>query len=349
MTHDLHLVGSIPLDTVEEVFSTFGGTLGPHLHTLPDGEVGLRSHWISRVHYHVLALHPDIEVMQQPAKDGEVERLFPRGPADSWKFRVKDGVTEIRFGDPGWRLGFARDAVNSYFVFRTMRDQGKIPAHLRFQVSLPAVASAVPPRIFDRPGDFEIVRRGYEETLRAELETVVKRIPAADLAVQWDCATELQDAYGAIPDLPPEKMEARNVDPIGRLSPLIPEEAQLGFHLCFGTLGGWPRFEPDDLAGAVRLANAMAAGANRRVDWIHIPVLDRSDDAFFAPLADLDPKGARIYLGLVHNMDGFEARAAAARKYLPDFGVGAYCGFGRLRQDELQAVLADHVAAAGAG
>lgn len=344
---DLHLVGSIPLDTVEDVFASFGTTLGPHLGTLPDGEVGLRSHWISRVHYHVLALHPDIEVVQQPAKEDGAERLHPRGPADSWKFRVRDGVRALRFGEPGWRLGFARDAVNSYFIFRAMRDRGTIPAHLRFQVSMPAVASAVPPRIFDRPGDFEIARRGFEETLRAELGTIVARIPAADLAVQWDCSTELQDAYDALPDLPPERMIERNVDPIGRLSPLVPEEALLGFHLCFGTLGGWPRFEPDDLGGAVRLANAIAAHAGRRVDWIHIPVLDRSDDAFFAPLKGLQPMGARIYLGAIHNMERFPERIATARKYLAEFGVGAYCGFGRLSPDELPKVLADHVAAAG--
>jgi hypothetical protein len=346
MPHDLHLVGSIPYDTVEEVFASFGATLGPHLHTMPDGEVGPRSHWISRVHYQVFALHPDIEVTRYPAKDGDVEHLFPRGPHDSWKFRVKDGVTAIRFGDPGWRLGYARDALNSYFVFRTMRDAGKIAWHLRFQVSIPAVASAVPPRIFDSWEDCAIVRRGYEESLRAELQTILARIPAQDLAIQWDCATELQDAYNAISGLADDGFEDRNIAPIGRVSKLIPEDVQLGFHLCFGTLGGWPRFEPDDLAGAVRLANAVAAGAERRVDWIHIPALPREDEAFYAPLARLDPKGAKIYLGLVHTMDGYDARLAAASKYLSDFGVGAYCGFGRMKQDELQAVLADHVRAA---
>jgi hypothetical protein len=349
VSYDLHLVGSIPYDTVEEVFTRFGGALGDHLHTMPDGEVGPRSHWISRVHYQVLALHPDIEVTRYPAKDGDVEHMFPRGPHDSWRFRVKDGITAIHFGDPGWRLGYARDALNSYFVFRTLREAGKIAKHLRFQVSIPAVASAVPPRIFDAMEDCEIVRAGYEEALKAELQTILDRIPHQDLAIQWDCATELQDAYNAIPGLPPEEFEARNIAPIGRLSPLIPAEVQLGFHLCFGTLGGWPRFEPNDLSGGVRLANSISAGAGRRVDWMHIPVLNREDEAFFAPLANLSPGGAKIYLGLLHNMDGLDARVAAAKKYLPDFGLGAYCGFGRMQQDELQAVLEDHLKAAKAG
>ena len=93
------------------------------------------------------------------------------------------------------------------------------------------------------------------------------------------------------------------------------------------------------------MANAFAAHSGRRVDWIHIPVLDRSDDGYFAPLADLEPRGARIYLGAVHNMERFGERIATARKYLADFGVGAYCGFGRIPRQELAQVLRHHVQA----
>ena len=345
MPNDLLLVGSIPLDTAQDVFESFGGALGPYLTAIPDGEVGLRTHWISRVHYQVFALHPDLEVLQQPQLDDGVERLNPRDSSDAWRFKVKDGVPQIRFGQPGWRLGYARDAINSYFIFRTLRERGVLPGHLRFQVSMPMVNSAAPPRIFPTTGDMQIVRQGYLEAMRAELATIVAHIPAPDLAIQWDCATELQDAYGAIPELPPETMIERNAAPVRHLSPLIPEDALLGYHLCFGTLGGWPRFEPDDLNGAVTLANAFVEASGRRVDWLHIPVLDRSDDAFFAPLATLQPQGARVYLGLIHNMARFEAREAIARKYCGDFGVAAYCGFGREAPATMPNVLADHLTA----
>jgi hypothetical protein len=77
MSKDLLLVGSIPLDTVEHVFGRFGRTLGGYLMSLPDGEVGLRRHWISRVHYQVLAIHPNIEILRHPRPDDGVERLFP--------------------------------------------------------------------------------------------------------------------------------------------------------------------------------------------------------------------------------------------------------------------------------
>jgi hypothetical protein len=86
---ELLLVGSIPLDTPKEVFETFGRPLGRYLFAMPDGEVGPRRHWISRVHYQVLAAHPELEVVQRPAPDENgVERQFPRGPAGGSRSRT---------------------------------------------------------------------------------------------------------------------------------------------------------------------------------------------------------------------------------------------------------------------
>ena len=252
----LHLVGSIPLDTPQEVFQTFGAPLGKYLFAMPDGEVGPRRHWISRVHYQVLAAHPELEVVQRPAPDENgVERQFPRNAADSWLFKVKDGVKQVRFGDPGWRLGFARDAINSYFVFSVMKEKGVLPPHLRFQVSIPMVNSVLPPRIFPDPRDLARIRPGYEAATRAEIAKIVEKIPARELAIQWDCSTEIQDSYGGIPGFPLAGAIERNLTQVRNLSPHIPSEVALGYHFCFGTLGGWPRFQPDDLGQAVKLAN----------------------------------------------------------------------------------------------
>jgi hypothetical protein len=348
---DALLVGSIPLDTVEDVFREFGGPLGPSLKTMPDGEVGPRRHWISRIHYQVLAGHPELEVVRNPKPDDNgVERQFPRNAGDSWLFKVKDGVERVRFGDPGWRIGYARDAVNSYFVFKTLREKGQLAKHLRFQVSLASVHSALPPRIFPNQADLAKIRPGFTEAMAAEAAMICQKIPHNDLAIQWDCTTEVQDAYGTLPGLSADGAVERNVAQFRTLSSRIPEAVQLGYHFCFGTLGGWPRFAPADLAATVELANATVEGSGRRVDWIHIPVLPDVGEAFFAPLKNLKPKGARVYLGVVHHMDGFKERVAHARKFLPDFGVAGYCGFGRVPPAELPGVLKEHqqaIAAAG--
>lgn len=345
MSADLLLVGSIPYDTVSDVFQTYGKRLGSHLIAVPDGEVGPRSHWISRIHYQVFALHPDIEITRRPALDNGVERLHPRDASDSWRFRVREGVTRLRFGEPGWRLGYARDAINSYFVFKTLREKGELPRGVPFQVSIASPNSAAPPRLFEGDEDCAIVREAYQEAVAAEIATICAKIPHEDLAIQWDCATEVQDAYGGVPGWPKEGGVARNTAQIRALSPTIPEAVRLGYHLCFGTLGGWPRFAPDDLSATVDLANAFIAESGRRVDWVHIPALDRLDDAFYAPLARLEPRGAHVYLGMIHHMETFDQRLAIARKYLPDFGLAAYCGLGRTPQSGLGGILEEHVQA----
>ncbi|MCX7310872.1 MAG: hypothetical protein WCG92_10195 [Hyphomicrobiales bacterium] len=345
MQQDVLLVGSIPLDTPEQVFRDFGKPLGAALKTMPDGEVGPRKHWISRIHYQVLSGHPQLETVQRPAPEDGVERLNPRNAKDAWWFKVKDGVDKVRFGDAGWRVGYARDAINSYFVFKTLRDKGELPKHLRFQVSLASVVSALPPRIFPNKADVAKIRPGFTEALAAEVATIVKHIPNEDLAIQWDCSTELQDVYGAVESTSTEDKIERNVAQFRALNRGIPETVELGYHLCFGTLGGWPRFAPPDLSAAVDLANGIIEASGRRVDWIHLPILPGVKEEFFAPLKNLKPKGARVYLGVIHNMDGFNERIAMARKYLPEFGLAAYCGFGRIPPEEIPAVLKEHLQA----
>jgi hypothetical protein len=235
--------------------------------------------------------------------------------------------------------------MHSYFVFKTLRNEGVIPGNLRFQISLPLVNSVVAALTFPEASDIARVRLGYEEALKSEVENIVHMIPHEDLAIQWDCSWEITDVYGAIPGLSADGAIERNIGQIQRLSRIVPDEVMLGFHFCFGTFGGWPRFAPDNLGAAVALANAAIANAVRKVDWIHIPALDTTDESFYAPLKDVRSQGARVYLGLVHNMKTFAERFRIAQRYLPDFGLGAYCGFGRMPATAMPAVLNDHLEA----
>jgi hypothetical protein len=345
MGENLLLVGSVPLDTVEDVMRTFGGALARHLPALPDGEVGERRSWVNRLSYQIFNGHLDLETVKRPKPVDGVEQLLPRSRDDAWQFRVKPGVERVRFGNPGSRLGYARDAVSSYFVFRTLREKGILPDGLRFQISIPMVNSVIRPLHFPDPQDLPRIRPGFEAALAAEVAAIVEKIPHEDLAIQWDCAWELQAVCGAGKDVPQELEVETHARPIGRLSKVIPEDVQLGFHFCFGTFGGWPAFAPDDLARPVELINAAVVSAGRRVDWVHIPTLDRVDEKFYAPLRQLDAGGARVYLGAIHTMDTLRQRLDVARKFLPKFGLAAYCGFGRTPPDEMPRILQDHLAA----
>src|SRR5215212_6860746 len=64
---NIHLVGSIGLDSVEEVFSTVGRLLGKHIKRVPDGEPGPRRLWVS-FQYPFLRSSPYI----RPDPSGEV-------------------------------------------------------------------------------------------------------------------------------------------------------------------------------------------------------------------------------------------------------------------------------------
>jgi len=341
----LILVGSVPLETTKEVFEKFGQPLAPYLDMLPDGEVGPRRYWVSGVHYRVFAIHPDLEIVRRPRRDNGVERLVPHDQSDTWQFRVKDGVTEITFGDPGWRLGFALDAINSHTLLSAMKREGKLPPRLRLQASLPAVNSVCAPANFPVAGDLEIVRPGFTAAMKAEVATMTSRIPPRELAIQFDLARETIEASGGVPGITTDASIAASTVQIRALAPSIPDEIQLGYHFCFGTMGGWPRFAPADLGPTVKLANAVIAASKRRVGWIHIPVLPDADEPFFKPLAELDTGGARVYLGMVHTMRNYAQRMRIARKYLKDFGVGAYCGFGRQAPSEMDRVLKEHLQA----
>jgi hypothetical protein len=345
MGQSLLLVGSVPLKTVEDVMRTFGGALGPYLPAIPDGEVGERRSWVLRLSYQVFNGHIDLETIQRPQRVNGVEQLMPRSRDDVWQFRVKDGVEKVRFGNPGYRLGYAKDATSSYFVFKTLREKGVFPKDLRFQISMPMLDSVVRPLTFPVPGDLERIRPGYEAAIAAELDAIFDAIPHEDLAIQWDCAWEVAAVHGDTEGNPGEAKLETHVAPIGRLSRKLPDKVALGFHFCFGTFGGWPKFAPDDLGRTVELINAAVKAVDRRIDWVHIPTLDRSGDAFYAPLAGLDARGARVYLGMIHSMDSFKQRLSVARKFLPDFGLAAYCGFGRTPPEQMTQVLQDHLKA----
>jgi len=343
----LLLVGSIPFDTPQDVFEKFGAPLGRFLSAMPDGEVGPRSHWISRIHYQVFAGHPELEILARPRPDNGVERLFPHDNTDRWQFKVRDGVARVRFGDAGWRLGFARDAVNSYFVFQTLKERGVLPRHLRFQVSMPMVNSALPPRVFPVAGDLDKIKPGFEAALRAEVAKIVEKNPGQGPrhsvgTARPRCRTSTAPSRSC-------RVRGRSSATCRRFATsrrIFRRTLRSAITLCFGTLGGWPRFQPDTLSETVKLANAFLAASGRRVDWIHIPLLDTGDEAFFAPLAELKHGGTAVYLGAIHNMERFHERVAMARKYLPEFGLAAYCGFGRHPVSELPGILDDHLKAA---
>jgi hypothetical protein len=103
----------------------------------------------------------------------------------------------------------------------------------------------------------------------------------------------------------------------------------------------------------VSLANRLSRAIARPIHLIHMPVPhDRSDDAYFAPLAGLELKAeTELCLGLVHHTDGVAGtrqRMATAQRHAGSFAIATECGFGRRRPDTIAELLRIHAEVARA-
>jgi hypothetical protein len=323
---ELLLVGSLPADSTDAALRAGAELFGDMVFGLPDGETGPRAAWVGYERERLCRPHPDIELVE----DTDSPTGIPRHAYETPIFTVRDGVTELGF-DAWPRID---DAIASYRRFHSLREDGTIPADLRFQISLPFPSSALNAFKADHAADYPIVARAFEDLVARELKRLCAEIPPVDLAIQWDVCYEVQDLEGVLAWTSDGAWE-RFAGPVERLTRLVPGEALVGYHLCYGTFPMWPMHEPRDLDLLVRMANHAAEHSGRTVDWFHMagpPYLRSEDDRYFKPLTDLRRGDARIYLGIVLPIDGekgLRRRHMTASKFLEDFGVAMYCGFGR--------------------
>lgn len=323
---ELLLVGSLPADSTEQALRVGAELFADVVFALPDGETGPRAAWVGYERERLVRPHPDVEVVAETESPSGI----PRHAYETPVFKLRAGVSELHW-DSWPRID---DALASYAQFRLLREQGVIPAGLRFQVGLPFPSSALNGFKADFAADYPIAERAYEDLVARELARLTDEIPPAELAIQWDMAYEVQDIEGVLAWTSEGAWE-RFAGPVRRLTPLIPKDVLVGYHFCYGTFPEWPMYEARDLELLVRMANYAVANSGRMVDWVHMagPRYLRSEDKrFFRPLTDLEVGETRVYLGIVLPLDGIAGlrrRHATASRYLRDFGVAMYCGFGR--------------------
>lgn len=345
----LHLIGSIPLDSSEQVFRTLAAELGPYLRRFPDGETGERSRWVY-FQGQMLRAHPAMEVdpTVPPYKfiqwDGKVIREIPQ-------VRFKPGI------DPAsvtFETGYDKAALASYETFRRLRAEGVIAPGTRFQVSLPTPHSSG--YLYVSGPARQTYFGVYERALLAALAGTVEAIPASDLAIQWDVCQEVLAFEGYFKDRPADYRK-QTFDMLGRLGDAVPAGVEMGYHLCYGSPADEHLVQPKDSGILVEMMEGIAAATRRRIDFFHIPVpKDRTDAAYYAPLAGWkrpsgdQSAGTRLYLGLLHHDDaaGDKARTELARRFVSDFGYSAECGWGRTQPGRLPGLLAGHRHAAEA-
>jgi SAM-dependent methyltransferase len=312
-----HFVGSVPLSSPDDVFRRMAGALGDRVRRLPDGEPGPRADWILW-QYPVFSALPQFEV-GPPGED--TYRTLP-------KLRIREGerAGDIVLGN----LGFASSAIASYGVFARHKRDGVIPPHVRFQISVPTALAPV--SAFIAPEHQAQIEPIYEARVLEELAEIFAALPHDQLALQWDTRLEFAMLEGVSPCWFTD-VRAGVLERLLRQCRHVPVDVELGFHLCYGDDYHGHFIVPASAGKLVEVANALAAALYRPLNWIHMPVPQQADDAYFAPLADLrlHPE-TELYLGVLHLADGIagaQRRIESASRFVGSFGVATDCGWGR--------------------
>jgi hypothetical protein len=336
-----HLVGSVPLADADEVLLTVAEVLGDRLERVPDGETGERTEW---VHFQlpVLAATPGLE-MAELELGPEVE-LPPGTPRTLQGFALADGVSpqDVSFG----ALGYAAAARASYARFAEHKRAGRIPAHVRFQVSLPTTLAVM---AWVLPHYRAALEPRYQEALLREVAEIADAIPHDELAIQWDLCLEVLmiEGWPAAPPYFPDVWEGI-VQRVAQHAAAVPPDVELGLHFCYGDYKGARQVDPRDAANLVELAHRILDRVDRPVAWLHLPVpRELPAEQWLPPLAGLRlPEETRLYLGVIYGPDRGEEAAAvvalAGEHCAVPFGIATECGMGRRTADAVRPILEIH-------
>jgi hypothetical protein len=327
-----HLVGSVNLGSNREVFESVSRAIPSGLQRLPDGETDRP--FVTWMMPRIIQ-NPGVELKEGGAMGGLLPKLSVRPSDDPLEFD---------------NLGFADAAVASYAVFSELKSAGTIAPEVRFQVSIPSAAT-LSVALAD-VSEQEVLHEALLQALVREIESLVKRIPHRELAIQFDLPAEIGVLEGVFPAWT-GPTPTPLAEQAARLASTVPDDVEIGFHLCYGDPPpsegerGQHWADPKDAGVLVGLANALSAAVSRPIQWIHIPVpIKRDDEDYFRPLGDLKLKPqTKMFLGLVHDLDGPEGaqrRMRAAQPFLSEFGVGTECGMGRVPTSEIPGLLELH-------
>lgn len=255
--------------------------------------------------------------------------------------------------------GYDEHAILSYLHFCRLRNEGVIPAGVRFQVGLPTPLNVI--AMFVLPAYQIEAEKLYEAALLKSLRNIQANIPKEDLAIQWDMpldmafleyaklgpeerASWLNEPYSAVTSKPWfDNVEKGIMERTKRMIAAVDEGVEMGFHFCYGDLTHKHFIEPADTSMMVDLSNKILAQTDRKIGWVHMPVpKDRVDEKYYEPLADLKLKGeTELYLGLIHagDMKGTGDRIEVAGRFAKSFGVSTECGCGRSSEEEFRSIL----------
>jgi len=340
----VHFNGSVNLADAESVMREIVSRVPSGLRRIPDGETGDRGNWIFFQLQKFLQLPWLVPARPADAPEGAYEELP--------QLRLADGVDAAAVSWPD--LGYADAYLGSYAIFAALREEGVVPAGVRFQVEYPTPLASISGYIV--PEQQQALLGSYERAMFADLDRLLAAIPGDDVAVQWDVAVEfgiLEEAFAPGGAQAFETIVAALVCCIDQ----VPAEIPAWLHLCYGDYGHHHFKQPESLALQVRVLNAVTAAAGRPVSFVSFTVPQyQREDSYFAPLAGLTAyPGTELNFALVPyhpaeqapGTSGDQVRLidtalAASPGGGRDWGICTECGMGRAGRDEIPALLDLH-------
>jgi hypothetical protein len=340
----VHFNGSVNLADAETVMREITARVPSGVRRIPDGETGDRGNWIFFQLQRFVRLPWLVPARPLDGEDGDYQELP--------QLRLADGVDPAQVSWPD--LGYADAYLGSYAIFARLREEGVIPAGVRFQVEYPTPLASIGGYIV--PGQQQALLGSYERAMFADLGRLLAAIPPGDVAVQWDVAVEfgvLEEAFA------PGGAQAFDaiIAALARCVDQVPAPIPAGLHLCYGDYGHQHFKQPESLALQVRVVNAVTAAAGRPVSFVSFTVPQyQREDSYFAPLAELTAGPVtELNFALVPyhpaeqaagttqaQVQLIDAALAASRGGHRAWGVCTECGMGRASREEIPALLDLH-------
>lgn len=341
----VHFNGGVNLADAETVMREIAARVPRGVRRIPDGETGDRQQWIF---FQLGKFWQTTGLEQAPAAD------MTEGYEQMPKVQLAEGTNP---DDIEWpNLGYADAYQESFETFRKLREEGIIPADVRFQVEYPTPLASISAWLVE--GDQDRLEPSYERALIADLDRLLAALPHDRVAVQWDVAVEfgiLEIAMGGTAHLTFDDVVAR----LARCVYHVPEDVPVGLHLCYGDYQHHHFQEPPSLATQVRVANRVVADSSRPVNFFAFTVPQyQNTPAYFEPIRDLAvPDETELYFALVpYHPDDQEPGTTADQvrlvdEYLGDraWGICTECGMARAEREDVptlldlhRKILADH-------
>lgn len=330
------LVGSLPFNDEPEAMRVALTSLGPHLDSLPDGEIGEKSAdypkgdraaWVQTIMDRCEADTSAWTVRRPTRRNGDGYSVdYESGPRLKGKYRPSEMADRLDFGWSDW-------ARRSYPVFQELRAELGQPG-LRFQVGLPTAMGMT----FGILSPIDALRyaSAFNRRLAREANEILSFTDAGDVRFQLEVPGELAMAYR----LPKFAVDLALRTVVG-LADQIEAGAGFGIHLCLGDLNNEALIKADSLDKMVHFSNRLMARwpGQHRLEYVHVPLAEAADPppldpSWYRPLANMAlPPGVRFVAGFVHPKRT-EAEHDRIREILDGLrpqpvDIASSCGLGR--------------------